>query len=105
MNSEKWLELSCKAHVLGGILDTLPSDFPGIRELRIQNAKLQRMLTKPGDKGGTPIWMKILGGGSLKKAAKWQRKLAARVGRQARKVHSMDERGFKEWLRRDRDIS
>jgi len=56
------------------------------------------VLSKPGDKGGTPIWMKTLDGGSLKKAAKWQGKLAAQVGQQARKVHSMAETGFKEWF-------
>ncbi len=60
MNSEKWLELLYKSFVLECFLVTLPSDFPGIRELRIQNSKLQRMLVKPSDRGGAPTRMKIL---------------------------------------------
>jgi len=59
------------------------------------------MLVKPGDRGGMPTRMKILSGGSLKKATKWEGRLATRATQQARKIHSMIERDLKEWLRRD----
>lgn len=101
MSPERWLELSCRAFVLGRILDEMPANFPGIRELRIQNVKLQRMLVKPGAKGKASWGQKILGGGSLKKINKQQGRLAAKVGQQARKVQSMAETGFKKWFRED----
>jgi hypothetical protein len=44
MTFDKRLELACRCFSLQGILAELPFDFPTLRELRIQNAKLQRML-------------------------------------------------------------
>ncbi len=96
MNAVKWLELRCRAFVLGNVLAALPDDLPNMRELRIQSAKLQRMLNEP------PMMrtlQKILAGGSSKKLRKEQGRHAAKIGQQIRKVNTMAEKSFKGWLR------
>jgi len=102
MNSEKWVDLTCRCFCLQSILGVLPPDFPSVRELRIQNAKLQRMVMAKEEYTGL---RHILGGGSVKKAKKLEGKRAAQVGEQARKVRILSDKSFKEFLRQNRSIT
>lgn len=79
------------------LLSLLPEDFPDIRQLRIQNVKLQRMLSEWTAKISTG---KAIGGGSLKKAEKKQASHAIRIGHQINKVNTLADKSFKEWFRR-----
>lgn len=104
-----WLEIACKNLALKGILDRLPNSAPGIRELRIQSAKLNRMIMSPPWKGGAPTPSGALSAAlsglsgksefSIKKYNKAQGEFAAKVGEQARKVQTMADKCFKQWFR------
>ena len=100
MDSRLWLELICKGWALSRILDRLPPEVPDIRELRIQNEKLIRMLADP------PWKDKMLTSDlSIKKYKKEQGKFALKVGEQAKKVRAMTDKSFKLWFRQSKPFS
>lgn len=123
MNS--WLDLVCKTTVFKGVLDALPNHLPFIRELRIQNEKLNRMLMSPPWKGGPPsaerpIDLIIFGDDgkpfraqghsrrhewSVKKYNKAKGKYAAKVGAQAKKVQKLADQSFKQYFRQTKQIT
>jgi hypothetical protein len=101
MNPERWIDLTNESFILSRILDLMPTNIASLRELRIQNAKLLRMLLDPREKDRYTAAHRLLAGGSLKKFKKREGKHAQRIGQQAKKVRVMSDRFFKEFLRRD----
>jgi hypothetical protein len=100
MKSEKWLDLTCECFIWQNLLPLMPADFPAVRELRIQNAKLQRMLMPTRQRDEYEGMRQFLGGASVKKARKREGKHDAEVGQQAKKVKALAEQSFKQWLRK-----
>lgn len=98
MRLEAYLELQMKAFNLRRMFEILPADFPSARELRIQNAKLERLLIIPHH-GFTAL---AALGGSSKKNLKRTAKHHKRVREQERKLFSLLESSFKIWLRKNK---
>ena len=87
----------CEAAVLDMILSVMPKDIPSLRELKIQNHKLQRMVTTPRDKRTS--WDMLAGKVSLKKWKKGEQKRALEIAAQTKKVRILSDTVFKEFLR------
>jgi len=90
---EQWAAWSFESVARDMILEKAPSSFPRIRELRIQIAKLQRMIRQRPDKGDLPT-------GTSLQVRKRLGKDAVRVGQQVRKVRAMTDKSYKEWMQR-----
>lgn len=108
MDFNRRAELMLESAVLTQILGNMPNTAPSaLRELRIQNEKLLRMLLEPQQPGGFRNVLRLLGGPSnslktsVRKARKEQGKRAQKMGHQVRKVHVLRDKFFKEWLRRN----
>ena len=95
MTFEKWQVLWYRAGIHENLFASLPADFPNLRNLKIQNQKLQRLLE--GVYKIDDHW-KIL---ALKEniVRKNEGNRAARAGAQARKVQDMIAHSFNEWIR------
>jgi truncated hemoglobin YjbI len=105
---EKRLEIACEAFVLKRVLEVMPPEFPNLRELRIQNEKLSRIVYKHrrvGDRTALAAGLRALAGASDKKERKRQGEHDARVGRQRMKVKSLATQSFKEWLRQRKPVT
>jgi hypothetical protein len=87
-----------KAYSLRRMFEILPADFPSARELRIQNAKLERLLIIPHH--GFTVEAAL--GSSNKKNLKRIAKHHKRVREQERKLFSLLESSFKIWLRKNK---
>ena len=99
--------MSFESFYVGRVLAMLPSDLPSIREARIQCGKLHRMLTERNTQDKVfEAGTRALAGGSIKKWNKEQGKRAQQVGQQARKVRTLSDKVFKEFMRiRDPKLS
>lgn len=91
MQIEKWKQWSFEAVAREMILEKAPPSFPRIRELRIQILKLHRMIRQQPEKG-------LLPAGASRQARKRLGNAAIRVGQQIRKVRTMTDKSFKEWI-------
>jgi hypothetical protein len=102
VNSAKWLESISRTIVLENMLALAPPHVARlVRELRIQNAKLKRILGEkhPAFRDGT-IKQIQAGTASRKKARKTEGQHMELVGQQTRKVNLLVEKSFKAWLRK-----
>ena len=95
MHPAKFIDLHAKASVRGLMLTQFPDDFPYLREIKIQNGKLMRMLINE---------VKLFGARSVlsrspKKLAKERGEYVARIGKQAKLVEDLLFKGFKEGFR------
>lgn len=97
MTPDKWMDLWYRSAVYESLFAIMPPDFPKLRELRIQNQKLQRLLEGVYDEDGP--WRILAGGGNILRKNEGVR--SARAGAQARKLQEMVVRSFKEWIRSD----
>ena len=103
MTPDRWIELSYETFVLGRILAIIPGTLPSMREARIQNHKLSRMVDKHMARyRGIQAGLRALAGASEKKWKKAEGKEAQLVGAQARKVRAQCDKAFKEFLRTDK---
>jgi hypothetical protein len=98
VDAEKWFNVTWEAFIFRHIISIMGDDFPSVRELRIQAAKLDRMLSKPLYPDAREVIYRMLGGGH-KKTRKLEGQRAARIGEQAKKLRQLMEQSFKTWLR------
>ena len=91
--NEKRAEQFVKAHFRDIMFEELPPNFPSMRNLKIQNEKLLRMIRSEKDSGT------MLVARSIKKSRKEVGQRAARIGQQIRKVDHLFEKACKEFFR------
>lgn len=94
MNDARKLELKCESLIVDNWFAKLSSRIAGTREVRIQAAKLNRLL------GQADLPQRALGD-STKKSRKRQGKLAAKIGQQSRKMRSTVDSCLREAVRQD----
>lgn len=95
----KEVDRYCESALMGAVLSIMPEDMGLLRELRIQNLKLMRMIESHLKKTGHPT--NPLLGGPLKKWKKREGKGFQLIAAQDKKVRSMRDKLFKEYLRRE----
>jgi hypothetical protein len=91
---EKFQNKRIISHLLERQFELFPEDFPLIRELRIQNQKLLRMIYLQPD-------ITLCLESSVRKTRKEAGGRAARIGRQFRKVNQLFDRAVKEFCREE----
>ena len=99
MSRTKEVDRYCESALMGAVLSIMPEDMGLLRELRIQNLKLMRMIESHLKKTGHPT--NPLLGGPLKKWKKREGKGFQLIAAQDKKVRSMRDKLFKEYLRRE----
>jgi hypothetical protein len=92
VNHDKALDLTIETFVVDQIIKDFASERPFGRELRIQNLKLQRILSEPR-KFALPERL------ASKKARKRAGQRVQQIGQQAAKVRMLRDKFFKEFLR------
>jgi hypothetical protein len=97
MHIEKWFDERLTCMMFETLLGVLPADFPNTRELRIQIAKWNRLLTSQPDT--SPARMLGMSKAATKAWLKEDGKRSARTQAQGKKVRAMMIESFKGWLK------